>query len=534
MRALLNWNHPYFCVPESSLWKKLVIATVTIASMTVLIDLLSVVVVLTEIQGYLAVDSTKVFWLARSYMFMMVITPFLAIRFAKNYGFKLLFFLGNILFISGAILCAFASDFWWMLLFRIIGGTGGGVILSVGMPIINFAVDDEKKRRPIVLAYNNVFFGFGIALGLLFGGYFGQTGHFELVFHINIFFTSIALILALFLFKESGKIATEPYDYLGFFLIFLFSLSLLMIVTQAKQPWNTLGWRSPFILSCSFLAVASLLTFIAHSLTTPCPLFDLRLFTYRPFLVGFSAMFLVSIMVFGVTMATLQMLQEIYLYEWWKLGTFMSLIGVMYCLVGLIPSVTSKYIDFRFYALLGMFLLAYSCFQAQSITIQSDKYELGAVILLRAAGVSLSLGSLTVWALLPFDEAMYAKGSSLITFIRQLGGVLGSGMIMTFADMRRPFHALRFGEQVDIYSGRFMQYTKEYATTLTSSRGVPESESMWQTNEYLRTWIENQAQIQGILDAEYILGWLFSAMFLIMLSTLIYVHFPLRANTSPF
>jgi MFS transporter, DHA2 family, multidrug resistance protein len=522
--SLFSWNRPKLHNIDSHVCRKFIIACVTIASMTIIMDLLSVVMVLTEIEGSFSIDSTYGFWLARSYMYMLVIAPLISYRLAKCYGFKLMFFVGNTLFIMSSIVCSLTTDYWVMLCFRIIAGFGGGIVLTVGMPIIHFTIMNDKLRRPIILAYNNVHFGFGIALGLIFGGYFGQIGYWQLVLHVNIFFTVIALIIGLFVLPETEKQPCAPYDKIGLTTIILCSLSLLIIVTQVKAPWNTMGWYSPLILSCGFIAVASLITFIVHSLQHDDPLFDVRLFTYRPFLIGSTALFLVSTMVFGVTMATLQMLQDYYGYERLKLGLFMSSLGIIYALLGLIPGITSKYINFRIWALLGVALLTYSCFISQTLTIQSDHYELGAVILLRAIGVSFSLGSLTVWALFCFDSEMYAKGTSIVTFMRQLGGVLGSGIIGMIADTRLPFHALRFGEQVNTQSARFMQYTQQLTNTLTTTKGSPPIESSKQTTELIITWIKAQAHISGILDAEYILGWFFLAMLILMAGSLVYVH----------
>lgn len=524
LSSLIAWNKPKFHNLDSQLCRKIILACVTIASMTIIMDLLSVVMVLTEVQGFFSVDSTYAFWLARSYMFMTVVAPLITYRLAKLYGFKLIFFVGNTIFIVSSIICTLTANYWVMLLFRIFGGFGGGMVLTVGMPIINDTIIHEHLRRPIVLAYNNIYFGFGIALGLIFGGYFGQLGYWQLVLHVNIFFTAIALIIALFVFAETDPIPCKPYDIVGLTTIILCSLSLLMIATQVKEPWNTMGWRSPFILTCSFIAVASLICFITHSLLDEDPLFDVRLFTFRPFFVGATSLFFVSMMVFGVTMATLQMLQDYYGYERWKLGLFMSLLGFQYALFGLLPYLTSRYINFRVWAVLGMALIAYSCYISQFLTIQSDHYELGTVILTRATGVSFSLGPLTVWALFCFDQEMYAKGASLVTFLRQLGGVLGSGLIGMIADTRLPFHALRFGEQVNIYSARFMQYTKDFNEFLTTTRGSSAPESTRQTTTLIIDWIKAQAHIAGILDAEYILGWFYVLMLVLMIGSLIYVY----------
>lgn len=241
-------------------------------------------------------------------------------------------------------------------------------------------------------------------------------------------------------------------------------------------------------------------------------------------------MFVVSIMVFGVTFATLGLLEQVYGYERITVGMMMCWVGAVYCIVGLLPYLTAHRIDFRFWALSGLTLLAISCFTAQTLTVQSDLFELGTVVAMRAVGVALSLGPITAWALSSFTKELYPKGSSLITFIRQLGAVLGSGIIIMVADTRQPLHVQRYGEQIEAGLPRFEQYVAQIQTQLLRKRGSAPLQAQIQTRQLLFKDVNGQARISAILDAEYIIGWLIIAVIAILLLGLLYPSHRLSAD----
>ena len=482
------------------------IANLTYGGMLVLTDLLASVIVMRQYQGFLEVDYDKVIWTARGILFVLALSPLIALRLARTYGFKTMFFSGALIFLAGSVLSAFAPNYYSFLAMRLITAFGGGLMLSLGIPIINHIIAEPQKRRPIVTAYSSISFGLGIALGMLIGGYYGQQQQWRMVFLSNAVLVSPVLVATYLCHAEMKKSKQPPYDAAGLVFLCAFILSLLFIATQVKAEWNTEGWNSFFIFSCLAIAAASFIAFLINDLLHPNPLVDLRIFLYRPFIVGCLLLLFVGFMVFGVTMSTLGILQDFYGYEWIRLGAFMSIVGFTYFVVGAIPPLLFPYVNFRIFAYIGLAMIAASCFLSQSITIQSDKYQIGAIVVLRSSGVALALGPITILALSPFGQDLYAKASTIVNLFRMLGGVFGSALIQMIAAYRKPAHALWFGEMVNTQSGEYRQYFAEYRTTLENFRGSAPALSGEQTKLLITDWIRAQAEIAAILDAEFIIG----------------------------
>ncbi|NGX57936.1 MAG: Multidrug export protein EmrB [Chlamydiae bacterium] len=520
-QKILNWNTPYLYRPDHPLWKFIIVLNVTYGGMLVLMDLLASVMVISQIQGAMAVDYDKIIWTARGVLFVLAITPLFGLRLARHFGYKKIFLIGSLIFLTGSIFTALSSNFYELLPSRLFTAVGGGLMSSLGLPIINHTIQEVENRRPIVTAYSSVSFGLGIALGMIMGGYFGQLGTWKMVFLSNLTLVPPLMLITILFHPETPRKKQPPYDILSLVSITVFLLSLLFIVTQVKAEWNTLAWRSTFIISCALTSVFSLIVFLWNSLTHPTPLFNLSLFLHRQFFLGCLCMLVVGFMVFGVTLATLGILQNIYNYEWIRLGWFMSLVGFTYFAVGAIPSLTIRWINPRVFIYIGLGLIAASCFLSQSITIQSDKYEIGAIVFLRSSGIALSLGPIAVLSLSVFEGDAYAKGSSLINFIRMLGGVFGSALIQLISAYRMPFHSLRFGEMVNVESARYQQYFAELFTTITEKGSNPEL-GVHQTRELIIEWITSQAEIAAILDAEYVLGWVVIGVMVIFATAMVF------------
>lgn len=513
-QKILSWKAPALYRPHHPLWKFLIVANVTYAGLLVMMDLMASIIVMRQVQGIIAVDYDRIIWMARGVMFCLAISPLFALRIARIYGYKKAYFFGASLFLTGCVFTGLSNDYIALIASRILTGIGGGFISSLGIPIINHTIEEVKNRRPIVAAHSSVSFGLGIALGMILGGTLGQETAWKLVFLSNLYFVPPVLLLILLCHPETPRKEQAPFDMIGFLSLTAALLSLLFIISQVKSRWNTLAWNSHFVLYCALISTTCFLIFLWNSTRQRMPIFDLSLFTHTPFFMGCLSMLATGFMVFGVTLDSIGIVQNIYGYEWVRLGWFMSIVGFIYFFVGIIPSLTIRYIDPRIYIILGMSLIAYGCMMAQSLTIQSDRFQIWTVVAVRSVGVSLSLGPIAVYSLSIFEGDSYAKGATLIQFVRMLGAVFGSALIGLIAAYRRPFHFLRFSEMVDIESAQYRRSFAELFRSMTEKGSSP-SQGFYQSKEYIINWIASQADLAGILDAEYILGWVVTIMLLL-------------------
>ncbi len=516
LKETFCWRKPLLFDSCSPLCIWLNVINVTVMSMLAIVDLLSSVIILTEMQGALAIDNNLTQWLVKSFFFASALMPLCSIHFAEKYGYKLALFLGNILFSIGAIGSGLATGFYVMIFFRSLAGVGGGIMMSISLNLINYTVP-EKSRADAITAYTNLYFGFGIAVGVLLGGYIGQTLHWRYLFLMNLYLSLPTLLLTWILIPETEKKQIPRYNFFGFACLSLFFFALLMIVMEAKAPWNTMGWYSPFIKWCVVACFVTLGSYILNSLTSKHPLIHHELFKHLRFWIGCIGLIIVGFMVFGPTLVMVGYLESIYLYQRLTIGYLVSIVGFMYLLFGVATTVFANRIPPRVFILIGLPLIIISCFFNQGITIQSTPFQIGELLALRSIGIALVLGPLTVMALSPFDPKESQHAVSVLVFCRLMAATFGSAIVDLIIAERAPFHALTFGEQVNTYSARYQQYFQEINTQFTNVLGQGPALGPKQSTLFIIDWIQGQAYLAGLNDAFFILGWAISALLIIII-----------------
>lgn len=124
MNSIFDWKNPRLFDPSNPLCVWLNVFNVTLISMLVIIDLLSSVIITSQMQGFLAVDDTRTQWIGKVFFFASALAPLYSIHAANLYGYKRMLFIGNVIFSIGAIGTGFASNYIETLIFRSLGGMG--------------------------------------------------------------------------------------------------------------------------------------------------------------------------------------------------------------------------------------------------------------------------------------------------------------------------------------------------------------------------------------------------------------------------
>ncbi len=158
------------------------------------------------------------------------------------------------------------------------------------------------------------------------------------------------------------------------------------------------------------------------------PLMDLRLFAYRPFVMGCIVAFIYGTAMFGSTYLLPVFIQM-------GLGLSASYAGNLLLPAGLILAITIPWVGrmadtqpTHWLTSIGMLLLALSFGLMLWAGPGMALWLLAGFIIVGRIGLGFILPSLNLGALRPIDRALIAQGSSTISFIRMLGGAIGVGL----------------------------------------------------------------------------------------------------------
>ncbi|WP_405531376.1 MFS transporter [Streptomyces avidinii] len=217
-------------------------------------------------------------WSIDAYTLVLASLLMLAGSTADRIGRRKVFVAGLVAFTVGSLLCSLAPSLDWLIVFRMVQAVGGAMLNPVAMSIITNTFTDPAERARAIGVWGAVG-GISMAAGPLIGGVLVDSVGWRSIFLINLPIGLAAFALTLRHIPESRAARPRRPDPLGQVLVIALLGSLTYGIIEAPAA----GWRSPLILGCAVVAVASFVGLLIHEPRCKEPLIDLRFFRSAPF-----------------------------------------------------------------------------------------------------------------------------------------------------------------------------------------------------------------------------------------------------------
>lgn len=216
-------------------------------------------------------------WVFAAYLLTQAITIPIYGRLTDLYGRKRMFYTGTLIFLLGSVLCGFAPDMLWLILFRALQGIGGGAITPIAFTLI--ADVYSPSERPRMQGYLSSVWGVSAIVGPLMGAFIVSHFHWALVFWVNVPIGFAAMFLLWRYFPENVESRSHALDLAGAGWLSVAVASLLLALLQS----DILGW---WVIPLLALALGSALMLRRQERRTPEPLFPLSLWQSRIIVAG--------------------------------------------------------------------------------------------------------------------------------------------------------------------------------------------------------------------------------------------------------
>lgn len=199
---------------------------------------------------------------------------------ADRFGVRNIYFIAIIVFSLASLGCAFAHNLNELLLYRILQGFGGALLLPVGrLALLRIIPRTQFLAAMSLMSLAGLI---GPLIGPTLGGWMAEYLSWQWVFFINI---PIGILGALLTFKAMPNV-TEPnvasFDLSGFFLLIVAMVSFCLGIENFANPQYPL-WSS---LSLIFAGLISSLIYAYHAHTHQNALFRSRLFRNKIYTIG--------------------------------------------------------------------------------------------------------------------------------------------------------------------------------------------------------------------------------------------------------
>ncbi len=271
-------------------YKYVVLINTTIAAFMALLDanivLISLPTIVRELPGTTALDGI---WVIIGYSLVTATLLLSFGRLADIYGRVRLYKFGFFVFTAGSALCSVATDGTFLVLSRLVQGTGAALIFSNSAAILTDAFPPAERGK--ALGINQVAGVSGSVLGLVAGGILTATLGWRSIFWINVPVGIYATLWAHYKLREIGSISKgERLDPAGNASFALGLTMLLLGLTLGAMS----GW-GPLDLLLVAAGTGLLALFLYAEKRAKNPMMDLGLFRIRAFAAGVTSNFLAAV-----------------------------------------------------------------------------------------------------------------------------------------------------------------------------------------------------------------------------------------------
>ena len=225
---------------------------------------------------------------------------------ADRFGTKRLYMLALLLFTLGSVLCAAATSINMLILFRVVQGLGGGLLMPLGMTIMTRAAGPARMGR--LMAILGIPMLLGPIGGPILGGWLIDKVSWHWIFLINLPLGIGALVYAWWALAKDAPEPTESFDFVGMLMMSPGLAAFLYGISSIPEEGT---FFSAKVLGFAGVGLALIIAFVFYSFKPEHPLLDLRLFKNKNLTWSIVTMFIFAGAFFGGLLLVPTYLQQV-------------------------------------------------------------------------------------------------------------------------------------------------------------------------------------------------------------------------------
>ncbi|MFI6870813.1 DHA2 family efflux MFS transporter permease subunit [Nocardia sp. NPDC050406] len=251
---------------------------VVLASIMTVLDTTIVNVALEPLAGAFRAPLATIAWVATGYtLALATVIPVTAWAMGR-FGVKRLYLTAIALFALGSLLAGLAWNAESLIVFRVVQGLGGGMIMPIGMTIMMRAADPARLGRTMALLGIPVLVG--PLAGPVLGGWLVDHASWRWIFLINLPIAAVALLGASRILAADTPQPTAPLDLPG---LLMLSPGLALLIYGVATGGERADFTTPAALLPALAGAVLITGFVVRALRVDHPLINLNLFAHRAF-----------------------------------------------------------------------------------------------------------------------------------------------------------------------------------------------------------------------------------------------------------
>lgn len=342
---------------------------------------------------------------------------------ADRFGTKRLYITALVLFVLGSVLCSFAWDITSLIVFRVLQGLGGGMLMPLGMTIMTRAAGPERIGR--VMAVLGVPMLIGPIAGPILGGWLIEAASWHWIFLINLPIGILALIAAIVIFPRDNPTPSESFDFRGMLML---SPGLALFLYGASSVVETETVLAVKVLVPVIVGLVLIVLFVFHALRVEHPLIDLRLFRNRSLTVAVitTTFFMVAFMGAGLLFPSYFLLRG---ESTLSAGLLLAPQGIGAMIAMPIAGVIADKTGPGRIVLMGMVLITAGMAVFTQVGTSTSYTLLIGALFVMGLGLGSTMMPIMTAALQTLTNETVARGSTLMNIVQQAAGSIGTALM---------------------------------------------------------------------------------------------------------
>jgi len=410
-----------------------------------------------------AIGQEQVQWAITGFMAAMTVgmlpTPWLLERF----GFRRVFLSGVSLMLAASVAGALSTHFGFLVTMRVVQGLAAGLIQPLGPLLV------MRGFPPGVRGRASGALGFGLvlapAVAPALGGLLLDRFGWPAIFLLNLPFCALALVSALYLLPRPGAPQRNAFDWWGLALLAGATLALIESVASLQHS----GLLAPWTLALLGLTAALAALFVRHARRAEKPIISLGLFRYRSFTMGTLVAFAYGFGLYASTYLIPVFLQT-------ALGFGAAAAGMVLVPAGIALAVTiapagrlADRMSPQWITVAGLVCFGLSFLLLAALADGIGHGELIFVTVLSRVGLGMILPALNLATMRHLEPQQLGQSSTVFSYSRQLGGVLGVAMAAVFVAWRESVYGTVPPGVVTAYAQGFLLVAGVFALAVVAA-----------------------------------------------------------------
>lgn len=402
-----------------------------------------------DIQGGLGATLDEGSWISTAYLVAEIVVIPLTGYLSRVFSMKRYLVWNAVAFVIASILCGCARSLPAMIVFRILQGAAGGILIPIAVTIILTHL--PKRQQPIGLALFGLSATFAPCIGPTIGGWLTVNYAWPYVFFLNLFPGALLVALIHYSLDESPMQLglLKDGDWFGIAAMATALGSMTVVLEEGvRDDW----FESSLIVSLTWIGIAAFAAFVYRELTTGKPFINLRLLKRRNFLLATVMALILGYGLYGSVFMLPYFLASVQRLDAQQIGQIILWQGLpQLLLLPFVPKLVERF-DPRWLLAIGFALFGASSLMNSQLTHDWAKDQFFWSQVVRALGQPLVITPLSAIAYFGIEPAEIGSASGLNNMMRNFGGSIGIGTLGAVFDHQYHVHFTRLAEATSRFS----------------------------------------------------------------------------------